>query len=78
MTEILIDKKKYILIPEKDYKSLQKRAALKTRPERLLSIEEARAYSKKLINKWAAETNLQLKVLRLFPGLLNQRIDRYC
>lgn len=55
MTEIIIDKKKYVLVPEKDYKSLQKKAALKTRPEKLLSVEEARALSKKLIRKWAAE-----------------------
>jgi flagellar biosynthesis/type III secretory pathway protein FliH len=55
MTEIVIDKKKYVLIPEKDYKNLQKKAALKSRPEKTLSIEEARAYSKKLIKKWAAE-----------------------
>jgi len=32
MTEIVIDKKKYILIPEKNYQVLQKRAALKTKP----------------------------------------------
>ena len=50
MTEIVIDKKKYILIPEKDYQVLQKKAALKT-----FSIDKARAYSKKLIRKWAAE-----------------------
>ncbi len=55
MTEILIDKKKYILIPQKDYQALQKKAALKTRPEKIFSVEEARAYSKKLIRKWAAE-----------------------
>jgi hypothetical protein len=55
MTEIVIDKKKYVLIPEKDYKTLQKKAALKSKPEKTLSIEEARAYSKKLIKKWAAE-----------------------
>ncbi len=55
MTEILIDKKKYVLIPEKDYKSLQKKAALKSKPVKLFSLEEARAYSKKMINKWAAE-----------------------
>ena len=55
MTEIIIDKKKYILIPEKDYTTLQKKAALKTKPEKLLSIEDARAYSKKLIRKWAQE-----------------------
>ncbi|MBE7174338.1 MAG: hypothetical protein INR73_27450 [Williamsia sp.] len=55
MTEIVIDKKKYVLLPDEDYKALQKKAALKTKPEKLLSIEEARAHSKKLIQKWAAE-----------------------
>lgn len=55
MTEIIIDKKKYVLVPEKDYKSLQKKAALKTKPEKLLSVEEARTLSKKLIRKWTAE-----------------------
>lgn len=53
MTEIVIDKKKYILIPEKAYQALQKKAALKTKSEPLLSIDDARAYSKKLISKWA-------------------------
>jgi hypothetical protein len=55
MTEIVIDKKKYILIPEKDYQTLQKKAALKSKPEKTFTIEEARAYSKKMIRKWAAE-----------------------
>lgn len=55
MTQIVIDKKKYVLLPEKEYLELQKKAALKTKPQKLLSVEEARAYSKKLINKWASE-----------------------
>jgi hypothetical protein len=55
MTAIVIDKKKYILIPEKEYHALQKKAALKTKPEKLFSVDEARAYSKKLIRKWATE-----------------------
>ena len=55
MTEIVIDKKKYVLIPEQEYKTLQKKAALKAKPEKTLSIEEARIYSKKMIRKWAAE-----------------------
>ncbi len=55
MTEIIIDKKKYVLIPDREYKSLQKKAALKTKPEKVLSIEDARAYSKKLIRRWASE-----------------------
>ena len=55
MTEIVIDKKKYILVPEKEFQVLQKKAALKTKPHKVLSIEQAKAYSKKLIRKWAAE-----------------------
>jgi len=51
MSEIVIDKKKYVLIPEKEYQALQKKAALKTKPEKLFSVEEARTYSKKLIRK---------------------------
>jgi hypothetical protein len=53
MTEIVIDKKKYVLIPEKEYHALQKKAALKTKPEKLLTVEEARSHTKKLIRKWA-------------------------
>jgi hypothetical protein len=55
MTEIVIDKKKYILVPQKQYEALQRNAALKTKPQKLLSIDEARAHSKKLIRKWASE-----------------------
>ncbi len=55
MTEIVIDRKKYILILEKNYLALQKKAALRSKPERLFTVEEARAYSKKMIGKWAAE-----------------------
>lgn len=53
MTEIVIDKKKYVLITEKDYFILQKKAALQSKPAKTFTIEEARAYSKKLIKKWA-------------------------
>jgi hypothetical protein len=55
MTAIVIDKKKYVLIPEKEYQALQKKAALKSKPEKTFTVEEARAYSKTLIRKWAAE-----------------------
>ena len=57
MTQIVIDKKKYVLVPEKEYQALQKKAALKTRAEKTFTVEEARAYSKKLIRKWASESN---------------------
>ena len=53
MTQIIIDKKKYVLLPEKDYLTLQKKAALKSKPDKLLSVEQARVQSKTLIRKWA-------------------------
>ncbi len=54
MNKLVIDNKSYVVVPAKSYQALQKRAALKTRPEKTLSIEQARAYSKKLIRRWAA------------------------
>jgi len=55
MTHLTIENKKNVLLPEENYQELQKKAALKIKPERTLSIEEARAYSKKLIRQWASE-----------------------
>lgn len=55
MTSLTIDNKKYVLISEENYQELQKKAALKQKTEKTFSIEEARAYSKKLIRKWASE-----------------------
>jgi hypothetical protein len=55
MTSLTIDKKKYVLVPEENFKELQKKAALKVRPEKSFSVEEARSYSKKMIRKWASE-----------------------
>jgi hypothetical protein len=55
MNVLVIDNKSYVVVPVERYEALQKKAALKTRPEKVLSIEEARARSKKLIHKWAAE-----------------------
>ena len=53
MNVLVIDNKSYVVVPVKSYEALQKKAALKTRPEKVLSVEEARAHSKKLIQKWA-------------------------
>ena len=55
MTKVLIDKKKYVMITEKDYQALQKKTALKTRAKKTSTIDEAREYSKILIRKLAAE-----------------------
>lgn len=53
MSTLVIDDKAYVVLTLENYEALQKRAALKPKPERLLSIDEARAHSKKLIRKWA-------------------------
>jgi hypothetical protein len=55
MNELVIERKKYVLITRKEYELLKKRASLKTRPEKLFTVAEARAYSKELIRKWAKE-----------------------
>jgi len=55
MNELVIDKKKYVLITRKEYESLQKKASRKTRPEKMLSVMDARIHSKELIRKWAKE-----------------------
>ncbi|MDZ4795045.1 MAG: hypothetical protein SGI83_12260 [Bacteroidota bacterium] len=56
MTAIVIDKKKYVLVPEKEYRTLQKKT-LKTKSEKLLSVAQARAYSKKLIRNGQQKNN---------------------
>jgi hypothetical protein len=55
MTELLIDNKKYFVVPQKEYFLLQKKAASKKMDEPVLSLEEAREYSKKMIRTWAKE-----------------------
>ena len=52
---VVIENQSYVLVPMEDYEALQKKAALKAKPEKLFTIEEARAHSKKLIKRWAAE-----------------------
>ncbi len=55
MTKVVIDRKNYVILPEKDFLVLQKQASSKARPEKVFSIKEAREYSKKLIQGWARE-----------------------
>jgi hypothetical protein len=55
MNTIKIDNKKYVVIPQKEYEALQKLAASKKKPEKSMTIEAARAYSKKRIQQWAKE-----------------------
>jgi ribonuclease HIII len=53
MTAIVIDKKKYVLVPEKEYQALQLKAALKTKPVKKLSLAQGKKHAYKLIDKWA-------------------------
>jgi hypothetical protein len=54
MKEVIIDNKKYVLVTAKNYRALQKKAALKSKPEKTLSVEDARTHSKKMIRKWVS------------------------
>lgn len=54
-SEVIINKKKFFIIPEKEYELLQKKASLNFSEEELFSINDAREYSKKLIKQWAKE-----------------------
>lgn len=54
MNTIIIDNKSYVVLPTENYQALQKKAALKTKPEKTFSVKEARDHSKKLIRKWAS------------------------
>lgn len=54
MNEVVIEKKKYIILSKDEYNSLRKRAARKFKPEKKLTIAEARLQSKKLIRVGAS------------------------
>ena len=53
MPEVTIDKKKYVLIPEKEYHALRIRAALKVRPVKKLSLAAGKKHADKFIDRWA-------------------------
>ena len=53
MNVLVIDNKSYVVLPIESYEALQKKAVLKTKPDKTFSIEAAGAHSKKLIKKWA-------------------------
>lgn len=56
ISEVVIDEKKYVILPYEDYKML-KISAIVPHVDRsnLLSIDEAEANSLELINKWSKE-----------------------
>jgi hypothetical protein len=55
MIQLVIDKKKYVLLPEDEFKKLQLKAALKNKPAKKLSLAAGKNRAYKLINKWAKE-----------------------
>ncbi len=55
VSSVIIDEKKYVILPYEEYKSLKVKAAPNVNRKSLLSIDEAEDYSIELINKWAKE-----------------------
>lgn len=53
MTEIVIEKKKYVLLTQEDYNLLQRKAASAVGSEMALSLDEAKQRTKSQIRKWA-------------------------
>ena len=55
MNTITIDKKKYVVIPEKEYEELIVKAAKKTTPAKKVSLASGKKLAYKMIDKWAKE-----------------------
>lgn len=50
---IVIDKKKYVLISIEEYEKLQLKAVLNSKTPKLLSFKDAKIYSKSLVKSWS-------------------------
>ena len=55
MNTLTIDKKKYVVLPEKEYENLRTKAVSKSASARKLSLSEGKKLAYKLIDKWAKE-----------------------
>jgi hypothetical protein len=53
MDTLTIDKKKFVVIEQKEFDKLQLLAAQKTQPSKKLSLTAGKKHAYKLINKWA-------------------------
>lgn len=53
MDEVVIEKKRYVLLSKEEYESLRKKAASKFKPDKKLTVAEARQRTKKMIREWA-------------------------
>ena len=52
MNTLVIDKKKYVVIPQDDYKKLMKQASISAPSARKLSLVEGKKMAYALIDKW--------------------------
>lgn len=55
MNTLVIDKKKYVVIPQDDYKKLVKQAASHSASARKLSLADGKKMAYLLIDKWHKE-----------------------
>lgn len=55
VSEVIIDDKKYVIMPKEEYTALQKANIHEKFKGRLFSIEEARKKSEELILEWAKQ-----------------------
>jgi hypothetical protein len=55
MNTLIIDKKKYVVVGQREYDKLLKKAAVKKSTARKLSLTEGKKLAYKLIDKWHKE-----------------------
>ena len=55
LNKLKLDKKSYVVIPQKEYEQLLTKAASKQPAARKLSLDQGKKLAYKLIDKWAKE-----------------------
>ncbi len=55
MQTITLDKKKFVIIEEKQFEKIQLQAAQKAKSSKKLTLAEGKQYAYDLIDKWAKE-----------------------
>jgi hypothetical protein len=55
MNTLILDKKKYVVVAQKEYNKLLEKAASKTPSARKMSLSEAKKSAYALIDKWHSE-----------------------
>ena len=55
MNTLIIEKKKYVVIPEKEYETLLTKVVRKRPEVKKLTLEQGKKLAYKLIDKWAKE-----------------------